>query len=439
MSYRNTDYTHPLLQHLSPLLATQARRRMMVMAGTALFFSLFSAGVETILPLWVTKDLGFTADQWAQLRSLRFFGVFIGVILLGALSDRFGQRLLSVISMLGAAASLIGFWCWGKQVIWIVMPIYGTLVSTAFVNLNTLIQQVSARRQGVANSIYRAIGAGAGIMVPATVTWLGAQWGGYPRVFGLCAALLVASAIILWQYPGEETPPALGKLRDELRQLGGIYLTAVKQRQMMIFIVLSMVWGNVLAGVGAFFAVYYTLPEYLHQSDASFGKVMSIAGGACLLATLLTGLFLDRISLKKLHGVAGVLTGVCSLAMGLTESPVFIALGFIIFSLVASTLVGPSSMWVSRVAGDGTQTAAFTVHKVFAALFLATAMWVMSLLEKTIGIRLIFLYGGILGIVTALGFFFLPEPPLPGKRMRTHETVEEEKQETKSETLPGIA
>jgi len=411
MAHPDTDNTHPLLQHLSPLVATQARRRMVVVAATTLFFSFMTIGVETIFPLWVTQDLQFDAGQWAQLRSLRFAGVFIGVILLGALSDRFGQRLLSVISMLGAAASVIAFWLWGKQVIWLLMPVYGTLMSTAFVNLNTLTQQISYRRQGLANSIYRSIGAGAGIVTPAVATWLGVRWGGYPPVFGLGAVLLVISAIILWQYPGEEVPNKLDNVRDEVKRLGQVYLTALRQREMMLFILLSMLWGNLLAGVGAFFAIYYT--ENLRQSDEAFGRIMSIGGGAIFLATLITGVFLDRVSLKKLHGVAGLIAGAASIAMGLTFTHQYVAAGFILFSIVANTLIGPSSMWVSRSAGEGTQTAAFSVYKVLAALFVAIAMFALGWLEGHIGIRSIFLYGGILGLISALGFFLLPEPPLP--------------------------
>jgi len=401
--------THPLLQHLSPLLATRARRRMTVVASTSLLFGLFSSGVEAVMPLWATHDLGLTAAQWAQLRSLRFAGVFVGVIALGALSDRFGQRLLGALTMLAAAAALFAFRLNVPGLIWWLMPIYGALVSTAFVNLNTLTQMISYRRQGVANSVYRSIMAGASIVAPAAATWFGAAWGGYPRLFAVCAGLLVASAIILLRYPGEEVPPSLGSLRAELARLGNGYFTAVRHRPLMFFINLSMIWGNVLAGVGAFFAIYYTV--HFAQSDEAYGRLASLAGALSLLATIAAALVLDRLSLRKMHGVLGMVTGVCSLVMGISSRLPVVAGCFILFTVLANVLVGPSSMWVSRAAGEGTQTAAFSVHKVLAALYVAVTMLALGWLERLIGMRLIFLYGGILGVISAMFFFLLPEPP----------------------------
>jgi|GEM_PF-726328 len=417
MAFQDIDNTHPLLQHLSPLLATRARRRMTVVAATSVLFGLFSSGVEAVMPLWATHDLGMTAAQWAQLRSLRFAGVFLGVIALGALSDRFGQRLLGAITMLAAAVGLFAFQLGIRDVVWWLMPIYGALISTAFVNLNTLTQMISYRRQGVANSIYRSIMAGSSIIGPAAATWVGAKWGGYPRLFALCAALLVASAIVLLRYPGEETPASLGSLRAELARLGSGYVTAIRHKPLMFFINLSMIWGNALAGVGAFFAIYYT--QQFMQTDEAYGRLASLAGALSLLVTIAAALVLDRLSLRKLHGVLGMATGACSLVMGISDRLSVVAGCFILFTVVANVLVGPSSMWVSRAAGEGTQTAAFSVHKVLAALYVAITMLALGWLERLIGIRLIFLYGGILGVASAAVFFLLPEPPrLEGRAVK---------------------
>lgn len=381
---------------------------MAVLAVSAALFSMFTVGIDIILPLWTTHDLQLTAGQWAQLRALRFFGVVGGVIVLGALSDRFGQRLLGALSMLGTVVLLV--WLrFSAASIWVIMPILGALVSTSFVNFNTLIQQVSARRQGVANSIYRGIGAATVIVAPVIATRLGAAWGGYPPVFLVFAVILVVAALVLFLYPGEEVPPSLGNLRAEVERLWSGYITACRQRPLMIFILLSLLWGNLLAGVGAFIAIRLT--RELGQSDEWFGTVSAIGGAAALCATIVVGIVLDRLSLRKLHGVVGCLCGLCSVLMGVSDSAWLTAVAVILFSAVSTLLFGPSSMWVSRAAGEGTQVAAFSVHKILSALTVAFAMAALGWLEHLVGIRAIFLFGGLASLLTALGFFLLAEPP----------------------------
>lgn len=406
----------PSLTRLQPLLATQARRRMGVVAGTALLFSLFNSGIDTILPLWATKALGFADYQWAQLRSLRFAGVLVGVILLGALSDRFGQRLLGALSMFCGAVLFLVMSVGGKAGIWIAMPILGALVSTAFVNLNTLTQQVSDARQGVANTIYRSIGAAAGIVAPVLATTLAVLWHGYPPVMRVSAVLLVGAGLLLLRYPGEVTPPPLANMRQEILRLIHGYRIAVAQGELMSFIVISLIWGNVLAGVGAFAAIWFT--QDLHMSDQQFGLLCSLAGITAFIFTALAGLYLDRISLRKLHLGVAVLSGCCSLLMGVGYSPLLSAIGFIGFAPLTGMLAGPTSMWVSRAAGAGTQTAAFSVQKITSALAVAVAMVILGWLEALVGIRAIFLYGGVLGVLSGFGFLLLREPPLPAGARR---------------------
>src|SRR3712207_4739407 len=63
-----------ILNRFTPLVATRARQRMTVLAATAVLFGAIVFGLEVILPLWVTRELGYSAGQWAQLRSLRMGG-----------------------------------------------------------------------------------------------------------------------------------------------------------------------------------------------------------------------------------------------------------------------------------------------------------------------------------------------------------------------------
>jgi MFS family permease len=394
---------------LASLLATRARRRMSAVAGTMILFGMVSAGTDVIFPLWTTNALGLSPGEWAQLRALRFVGVTVGVIFLGALSDRFGQRRFGVLAMLGAALTLVALGVGGRAALWIGMPIFGAFMSTLFVNVNTLTQEVSTTRQGVANTIYRALGAAAGIAAPIVVTLLALRVGGYAPVICGSALLMIASACVLAGYPIDEPIAPLADLRTELARLWAGYRVALEQRALMAFLHLSLLWGNLLVGVGAFAAIRFT--RELGQSDQQFGLVSSMAGVAALVATLGVGLVLDRLSLRRLHGTVAVLASLCAVAIGLTDSLWLTAGLFVVFAALTSMLIGPTSMWVSRAAGAGTQIAAFSVHKVLGALYLALALALAGWLERLVGIRTIFWVGGVASLVVGGGFFLLQEPP----------------------------
>jgi MFS family permease len=287
----------PTIHPFHALLATQARRRMVVLVGTALLFNLFTSGIEVILPLWVTSALQLPEEAWAQLRMLRFTGVLVGVVVLGALSDRFGQRVLGAASMLGTAAVLVLLGLGYSQALWWSMPFYSALVSTAFVNMNTLTQQVSERRPGLANTLYRGVGAVTGIAAPLLATQLGARWGGYPPVFLVCAGLLVLAAGVLWLYPGETTPPPLGAPLAEVRRLWGMYAVALREAPLLRFILVSQLWGNVLAGLATFAAIRFT--KELGFTHPQFGLLGMWAGGLTLLATLTVGINMRQLTVAR--------------------------------------------------------------------------------------------------------------------------------------------
>lgn len=398
---------------LQALLATRARERMAVVSASTLFFMLFVCAVEVILPLWVTRDLGLSASDWAHLRSLRFAGVLVGVIVLGALSDRFGERLLGAISMFGLAALLLLLSYGQGRALWFAMPLYGALVSTAFVNLNTLTQFVSLMRQGLANTIYRGVGALAGVIAPVGATWLAGRWGGYPAVLASLSALLCVGGILLLRYPPEQTVAPVGPFRDEIARLWSGYRTALAERQLMWATHLWQLWYSMVAGVGTFAAIRLT--RELGQTDAAFGLLSSGAAVLGLLATVLGGFVLDRLPLRQISawGMAGA--SLFCLLMGVGDSVTLAAVGLLGHLPLSGALAAPVSMWVSRAAGGATQSAVFAVQKVIAAAYVAATAALLGLLERWVGIRVTLLWGGFLGLAVSFCFLLLPEPPQPGR------------------------
>jgi MFS family permease len=416
--HMQTQPQHPVFTRAQALFSTQGRRRMAVVALTTVFFSLYTVGTDVVFPLWATKELQLTAGNWADLRSLRMIGILAGVLVLGPFSDRFGQRLLGALSMLGVAGIMVAL-CFGPaRTIYLTMPIFGALVSTAFVNLNTLTQGISTARQGLANTIYRSIGAAVSIVAPVLATWLSLVWGGYRPVFLLFAGTLVVSAIILWFYPKEHVPPPLGSTKEELARLAGTYLSALREKPLMGFIFVSQIWGNLLAAVGTFAAIYFT--KMLGQTDQQFGQLSAAVGIAALLGTMAAGFFLDRVSLRAMHAAVGIAAAVSTVLMGLTawlpveaRLPVAAA-GIILFVPLSTMLIAPTSMWISRAAGECSQTAAFSLHKLATAAILAVTTLALGKLEPLLGIQTLFLIGGGLSGLSALAFLLLKEPPKPG-------------------------
>ncbi|MBD3175116.1 MAG: MFS transporter, partial [Armatimonadia bacterium] len=187
----------------TPSQPSLARRRMGVVAATTLLWGTFVIGSDVLLPLWAAGDLGISADRWAHLRALRMVGVMVGILPLGVLAERYGARRLGPACMVLIAGVMVA-WSFGEGAgLWVGMPLLGALVSASFVNLNTLTQRISDARQGLANSIYRGCFSATAIFAPILVTRLASVWSGYPPVLLVLAGILIASAAILFRYPGE--------------------------------------------------------------------------------------------------------------------------------------------------------------------------------------------------------------------------------------------
>jgi len=381
---------------------------MTMLALTALIVGFVTTGMEVILPLWVTGELGYSAGQWAQLRSLRMWGVVGGVLFLGAFSDRFGQKTIGSVCLFCVAILMALLGLGEAHSIWLLMPILGALMSTAFVNLNTLTQQVSDQRPGLANTIYRSIGAGTAIVAPVVVTTLALLWRGYTAVFLLIGVLALVAAIAILFYPEENNLSGWDGLRIEARRLCDGYAAALRQTELMRFLHVVSLWYAVFAGVGAFAAIRFT--RELGQTDQQFGVLTAAGAILTLFFTIGAGFFLDRVSLRRLHITICSIASGFAVLMGISDSLFLSGLGYVCSTSIFTTVVGASSMWVSRSAGPELQSAGFTAFKVMNAFYVAVVMALLGMLEQWTSIRAIFLGVGICGLALSVAFTFLNEP-----------------------------
>lgn len=381
---------------------------MAVVASCMLLFGMAAVAGDVLLPLWVTRELGYNASDWANLYALRRVGGLIGVVFLGALSDRLGARRMGALALFGVAGTLALLAFGPRQLPWIVLPFFGALVSTTFVNLDTLTQQVSERRQGLANTIYRSVGALAVVVTPLAATVLARSWNGYRPVFLLVAALVAVAGALLFRYPDDRTAVFAGGIW-EVRPLLASWGGALRQRSLLRFLIVTNLWSGVLSGVNVFAAIHFT--QQLGQSDFWFGLVVTMAGTAALLATIGVGFFLDRVSLRWLSGASGVLAGACAFGLGISDDARVAAALFMGFTLLFGMQSGPTSLWVSRATGAGRQIAAFSLHKLLNMLFLTLTAALVGEVARRVGVQAVFVGTGCVGMVISFAFWALPEPP----------------------------
>jgi sugar phosphate permease len=171
-------------------------------------------------------------------------------------------------------------------------------------------------------------------------------------------------------------------------------------------------WYAVFAGVGAFGAIRFT--HELGQSDQQFGVLTSAGAILTLFLTIGAGFFLDRVSLRRLHITICCIASGFAMLMGITDSLLLSGIGYILSTSIFTTVVGPSSMWVSRSAGPELQGAGFTAFKVMNAFYVAIVMALLGFLEHWTSLRAIFFGIGLCGFIMSFAFTVLQEPTAAG-------------------------
>jgi MFS family permease len=192
------------------------------------------------------------------------------------------------------------------------------------------------------------------------------------------------------------------------------YRVAFGQKGLMRFIHLNNALLATLMAVGTFAAIRFTLE--LGQTEKGFGLLASAMGIVSFVITVVAGLVVDRTGLRRMIVGAGLAAGAAMLVMGATDQFWLTAAGFLAAGPIGMAMMTPTSIWVSRGAGRCSQASAFAVHKVVTAGYTAAAMALMGVLEQIVGIRMIWLGGGIVVILLTLLHLCLPDPGSPAAR-----------------------
>ncbi len=379
-----------------------ARRRMAALATSTALFILVESAFRVIGPLWATRELGLDNDEWAWLRSAGEFGGFASVLALGILAERLGARWLCVVALAGAGLALAAL-ASGAATLWL-MAVLGAFSSIIYVSFNTLAQRVSARRQGLANAIYRAAGAAAAIVAPAAATQAGGIAGAYAPVIVASAAVmgLAGLAIVFFSEP-EQSPRAPPTIAAAL----ATYRRCFGSRPLIAFIAITRSFGVAVAAVGAFFALRFT--QELGLGDLSFGLLCSIVAVGNLVALLASGWIMDRMRPSRALGIAWLGCGAGAFAMGFSDSLAVAIAGYALFAPLQALCSVPLSLWSSRIAaaadGGPGENAVFTVQKLFQSGVMMLVMALLGALEPVAGMGTLMWCGGLLCLPLALAVF----------------------------------
>jgi len=368
--------------------------------------SLALSGMVVILPLYATQTLGLNNAEFSRVLSLRMLGITFGVLLLGALSDRFGTRKLTGVSLIAGGlcfsvlgmVPLIGFL--------VLIPLFSGFLSTAFVNLNHLTQLVDVQRQGMANTWYRAAGTIAGIIAPIIMTQLFSQlmW-----VMAAVGIMLVICGLLIKSYPMVENPSPFMGWAVEFRSMASQYRLALGQRHLMFFLHGSLIWAALSAVISTFAAIRLT--HDLGSTTVLYGNSCALGSALSLGAILLLGVWLDKVPIKPATLWMFMLSSFGIVALGISNNVSVAIIAFIVATVAGNAAVSPLSIWISRESGDAGMSLAFTVQKVLSAIYLAVATFTFGLLEPAIGIKSLFLWCGILSLVVLAVMMLLRNPP----------------------------
>jgi MFS family permease len=253
----------------------------------------------------VLKEFGWTRAVTAGAFSLCSFIQGLLAIAMGALTDRFGPRLVMTLCglLLGAGYLLMSQLNGLSQLYLFFSIVIGIGMGGSFVPMMTLTARWFVRRRGMMTGIV-ASGTGLGSVIGPVLAGLLISRYGWRTSFAALGVtifvVMVLAALPLRRAPGHITGGAAGNGAGEwvpsIQQEGIDFQDAIRSRQ--FWTVFAMIF---CMGFSIFAVMVHAAPHVtdLGFSQATAANVMAVIGIACIAGRILFGKALDRIGSRN--------------------------------------------------------------------------------------------------------------------------------------------
>lgn len=198
-------------------------RRLALLAGTTFALAVLSTPASQLQNEFLREEFSFSAAQITLFTIVTVAPATIGIVVGGRLADTRGKRLIGGIGLgFGAALTAAQFVTTSVELVWIVATIgsiFGGLAVPALAIYGPELFPTALRTK--ANVVMTMLGVGGSVLGLGIVSYLSDRWSLGPAIAVLAVAPLLATLILIPQYP-ETAKRELEELNpeDDLGALG---------------------------------------------------------------------------------------------------------------------------------------------------------------------------------------------------------------------------
>ncbi|WP_116950663.1 MFS transporter [Jiangella endophytica] len=324
----------------------RGQTRNLALATVAFAVSFWAWNMIAPLGVRYTGDLGLTAGQKSLLVATPVLVGSVGRILAGALTDRFGGRLMFPVLMLISTPFVLLVAVAGEAESYALLLVFGFFLGIAGTTFAVGIPFVNAwyeqSRRGFATGVFGA-GMG-GTALSAFFTPRFVDWFGYVATHVIVAAALVAMAAICWTFM-RDAPTWTPNTAPVVPKLAAAGRLAVTWQMSFLYAV----------AFGGFVAFSTYLPTYLNDIyDFDLTAAGTRTAGFALAAVVarpLGGVLSDRIGPRTVVAISLAGTTVLAVVVAF-QPPVEIPAGvaFVALAFFLGLGTGGVFAWVAKLA-----------------------------------------------------------------------------------------